>query len=210
MKKLICSALLLCSFSVFAQEEQPKHIISIGTNGFGWSGVATIFDWDKDESGIKDHDVTKGNLSLNYSYVFPNRFMIGAFIETESSDSEMKGVNGNKVENRENATEIGIGVGYNFNEDVFNSWWIQAIVAAGSSKEETKDSSGKDKFEYDYSAFYLKLGKRINLESWGLKNISYNPTITFASAKVSGDAEDAGLERMSQVSLEIIRFDILF
>ncbi|HLW57762.1 MAG TPA: hypothetical protein VKY27_10275, partial [Bacteriovoracaceae bacterium] len=131
-------------------------------------------------------------------------------ISNEYSDTEIKTATREKIKNKERSTEIGIGLGYNFNQDVFNSWWIQGVISSGKFEEETKDSSGKDEFDYDFTAFYLKFGKRINLESWGLKNISYNPSITFASAKISGDPEDAGLEKINQLTLEIIRFDILF
>lgn len=211
MKKLIL-AVLVSAFSVVAsaQENQPKHIISIGTDGFGWSGSAQTFDWDKNTSGIKDHDSSRSKLELNYSYVFPNRVMLGALVTVESSESEIKDLAGNKTKSEENNSEIGISLGYNFNEDVYNSWWIQGILSSGRSEEITKDSTGKEEFDYSYKAFYINAGKRINLDSWGLKNISYNPSISIATAKVSGDAEDAGLETLTQVRINIIKFDILF
>ena len=136
--------------------------------------------------------------------------MLVAFVAFESEESELKEVNGNKTKTTETDTEIGIGVGYNFNEDVYNSWWALAIISTGNHEEETKDNSGKTDFEYGYKAFYLKFGKRFNLASWGLKNVSYSPSITFASASVDGDAEDAGLEGISQAQLDIISIDILF
>lgn len=210
MKKLICAALILGSFSTSAQVEQPKHIISIGTEGFGWTGASKIFDWDKNKSGVKDDEQTNGDLILNYNYVLPNRIMIGAFLKNETLNSDSKATDGSKTEKRKEATELGLGVGYNFNEDVFNSWWGQALVSTGSHSEVTKDSSGKADYDFNFSSFYLKFGKRINLDSWGLKNISYNPTISFSTTRYSGDAKDKGLKRANQVSLEIIKFDILF
>lgn len=211
MKKLLV-AVLASSFSLVALAEgnQPRHIFSIGTDGFGWSGLATNFEWDKDKSGIKDHEITESKLKLNYSYVFSNRVMLGAILSVESSETEIKETNGEKTNSEEKDTEIGLSIGYNFNEDVYNSWWIQAVLASGEHEEETKDSSGKETFDYDYSTFYLNAGKRISLDSWGLKNVSYNPSISIASSKISGDAEDAGAERATQVKLEIIKIDILF
>lgn len=211
MKKLLV-AVLASTFSVMAlaDENQPKHIISIGTEGFGWSGLARTYDWDKDKSGVKDHEYTESNLNLNYNYVFPNRLMLGAELSVETAESESKNTAGDKTTNESRETEVGLSIGYNFNEDVYNSWWIKAVLASGKSFEESKDSSGKEEFDYGYSAFYIRGGKRINLDSWGLKNVSYNPSISLASAKASGDAEDLGLENMTQVQLDFIRIDILF
>lgn len=211
MKKLLF-AVLVSSISLvaFAEGTQPKHIISVGTDGFGWSGLAQVFDWDKDVSGVKKHEASESELELNYSYVFPNRVMLGALISVEASESEVKDTAGDKTKNEESGTELGISIGYNFNEDIYNSWWIQGILASGKFNDTTKDSSGKEELDYGYSAFYIKAGKRINLDSWGLKNISYNPTISVTTAKISGDAEDAGLEEISQFNLEIIKFDIVF
>lgn len=210
MKKLVLAFVLLSSVSAYAQSEQPKHLISVGADGFGWSGIGGIFDWDKDESGVKKHESSQSKLMLNYAYILPNRIMIGAFVSSETNESTIKMTDGSKTKSEDASTEIGLGLGYNFNEDLYNSWWIQAIISSGKMVDETKDSSGKDKSDNKYSAFYLKLGRRISLDSWGLKNISYNPTITLGSAKYSGDLNDSGLDRGSQFQLEIIKFDILF
>lgn len=211
MKKLLV-AVLVSSFSLVALAEgtQPKHIISIGTDGFGWSGLSMNFDWDKDKSGIKNHETSEGNLKLNYSYVFSNRVMLGAILTVNSEKSEIKETNGDKTTDESSDTELGLAIGYNFNEDVNNSWWVQAVLSSGKHEEETKDSSGKSTFDYGYSAFYLNAGKRISLDSWGLKNVSYNPSISISSAKLSGDAEDAGAETAAGARLEIIKIDILF
>ncbi len=212
MKKLLVAVLALSfSLGALAEGDQPKHIISIGTEGFGWSGLAQNFDWDKDESGVKDHTYNEGNLSLNYSYVFLNRLMLGAELSVKTTESEIKDTAGDKTKTETSETEFGLSLGYNFNEDVYNSWWIKAVIASGNYEEESKDSSGKTEFEYDYNAVDLRGGKRINLDSWGLKNVSYNPSISLGSTtKVSGDAEDAGLEKITQVKIDILRIDILF
>jgi hypothetical protein len=153
-----------------AQDTQPKHIISIGTDGFGWSGLGHNYEWDKDESGVKDHEQSESSLKLNYSFVFPNRLMIGAELSSEASNSKQKFEDGTM----------------------------------------TKDEDGKSELDFGYSGYYLSGGRRISLSSWGLKNVSYNPTIAFGRLQVSGDAEDLGLERVSQARFEFIKIDILF
>ncbi len=209
-KFLVLSLLALLSVSAFAEGDQPKHIISIGTDGLGWSGLSDIYKWDKDDSGIKDHTKSEGNLKLNYNYVFASRLMLGVDISSTSSKEEIKTVAGTKTTDETSETRIGLSLGYNFNEDLFRSWWIKGTLGSGSYKNRTKDSTGTDKTEYGYSFVTFSGGKRISLESWGLKNFSYSPSISISSAKVDGDAHDAGLDSIAEVKFDIIKLDILF
>jgi opacity protein-like surface antigen len=210
VKKLILGASLLVMASSVLAQDQPKHIISIGTDGFGWSGLGQVFEWDKDESGIKEHKYSEGSLKLNYSYVFESRFMLGFELSNETSKNEQEDTAGDKTTDETTTSEIGVSIGYNFNQDIYRSWWIKGALGSGKYKNETKEAGVKTDFEYGYTSFTISGGKRVSLESWGLKNLSYNPSIAITSAKISGDAEDAGLETARQVKLEIIKFDVLF
>lgn len=220
MRKILTIGLVALSFSTtgFAQEaaettesvDQPHHIISIGTEGFGWSGLSRTYDWNQSKSGIKDHEESEGNINLNYSYVFPSRLMLGVEVTSKTQESTIKETNGDKTKSKSSETEAGISLGYNFNDDVYNSWWLKAVVATGKYKEDTDTPTSSSELDYSYTAFYIRGGKRISLDSWGLKNVSYNPSISLASYSVSGDAKKLGLKGVSQLQLDLIRIDILF
>lgn len=209
MKKFVVALACVVAGSAFAQDKS-HHVISIGTEGFGWSGAGNVFKWDKDESGVKDHTSSQGALKLNYNYVFDSGLMIGGQIDSETSKSEIKRTDDTKTESESSDTSLGLSVGFNFNDDISRSWWVMGTIGSGKSEEEVKDEDGKTNFDYDYTFFTLSAGKRISLESWGLKNVSYNPSISFTSATAGGDAEDDGLESLSQFALEIIKVDIVF
>lgn len=209
MKKFLALAVFTMSFSAMSNE-QPKHMISFGTDGFGWSGLGTVYKWDKEESGVKDHTASQGKISLNYNYVFPNRVMLGGEIVSETSKSEIKPVTGTKITAEDSDTRIGISLGYNFNEDLFRSWWIKGTLGSGNFESESEDSDGKDTFDFKYGYFTFSAGKRFSFESWGIKNLSYSPSISITGLSVSGDAEDAGLDSVSVVQLDILKFDLLF
>jgi opacity protein-like surface antigen len=211
MKIFYCliTVLALISFAN-ADDAQPKHIISIGTEGFGWSGMSMVFDWDNDKSGIKENVRSEGNLKLNYHYVFSNRFMLGGELNSETSRTTTRTVAGDKNRNEESNAEIALSFGYNFNEDLRRSWWAKFLLGSGKTNEVTKDSTGKTERDYGYTLWGLSFGKRISLESWGLANVSYNPSMTLKSARVNGDAKDEGLDAATQVTLEILKIDILF
>ena len=214
MKKFLV-AVLASSFSLvsFAKGTQPKHVISIGTDGLGWSGVANNFKWDKDKSGVKDQDSSNGTLILNYNYVFSNHVMIGAELNYEMDKSEIKDTAGDKITEEETTSSLALSIGYNFNEDLFNSWWIKGSLGSGSLKTEIKDTTAtpqKTESDIGTNFFTIEAGKRFSFNSWGLKNFSYSPSIAFTSAKYDDDADDAGLESSTTVQLNILKFDILF
>lgn len=213
MKKLLAVALLSSlSFTALA-ENQPKHIISIGTDGLGWSALGTKYDWNKGKSGVKDQDSSNGSLALNYHYVFPSRVMLGAELFYEMDKTETKFTDDHKETEENSVSSFAISLGYNFNEDLNNSWWIKASLGAGTIESENKDTSAtpqKTKREYDVSFFTIEGGKRFSFDSWGLKNFSYSPSIAITSASYGEDADDVGLDKSTHVQLNILKFDILF
>ena len=213
MKKLLVAAVVLSFSFVALAQTQPKHIISIGTDGLGWSGLGTKFDWDKDKSGVKDQDFSHGNLALNYNYVFSNRVMIGAELFYEMDKNETKYDNGRKVTDETTASSFALSVGYNFNEDVFNSWWIKGSIGGGSIETEEKDTANTpQKSDSDIGVQFvsIEIGKRFSFDSWGLKNFSYSPSILVGSSTYDEDADDAGLDSSGTFQINILKFDILF
>ena len=212
MKYFIALAMIASMSLASAADDQPKHIFGISSDGFGWSGMATMFEWDKDKSGIKDDEMTEGKLTLDYSYVFTNKIMLGLELRSETENREQKRENGTKIKSESSDVSVGIKVGYNFQDDLFNSWWVSGMIFGANSKSEVKDTAdnSKTKFDGSGSGFTLAFGKRISLDSWGLKNISYNPTASLSSITFQDDAEDAGLEDGTSFRLDLIKIDILF
>lgn len=213
MKKLVLAFFALSfSFTILAQDEQPKHLISIGTTGLGWSGLATKFKWDEGKSGIKDQDSSRSDLKLNYAYTFPNRISVGVALDIANSESQIV-TSTDKIKEDRTTTALDLGIGYNFNEDLYNSWFVLAYLRRGSIETETEDSRespAKTKSDISLSEFGIGFGKRFSLKSWGLSRFSYSPSIIWASASFGDDADDAGLESATAVTLEILRFDFLF
>lgn len=210
MKKLVPVLAVLSVTSAFAAE-QPKHIVSLGIDTLGWSSTATIFDIDKDKNQLKDQDSTENKLLLNYSYVFPTRFMLGGELGLSRETSESKYQSGNKTEAESNETFLGVSLGYNFNENLFESWFIEGTLGVGSMESETKETgSAREKSDSSYSYFKVEFGKRLSFGSWGIANFAYTPSIELSAYSFGGDAKDVGLERASQARLNLLKFDVLF
>ena len=196
----------LFSVSAFASTDQPKHIISIGTDGLGWSGLTTFFDYNKSKSGIKNSETSGGSLKLNYNYVFASRMMVGGDLYFDNEKNVTKSASGTKTTNETTLSTIAMSVGYNFNEDLFKSWWIKTLIGVGSVQEEIPGN----KTDNGISFITIEGGKRFSFETWGLQNLSYAPSVAVTSAAYSKDAEDNGLNSSTTVQINILKFDILF
>ena len=196
----------LFSLSAFASTDQPKHIISIGTDGLGWSGLTKFVDYNKRKSEFKDSETSGGSLKLNYNYVFASRVMVGGDLYFESEKNVTKSASGTKTTKETTLSTIALSVGYNFNDDLFKSWWIKTLIGVGSVQEEIPGN----KTDNGISFITIEGGKRFSFATWGLQNFSYAPSLAVTSAAYSKDAEDNGLNSSTTVQINILKFDILF
>lgn len=204
----------LMSLNAFAQEgTQPRHLISVGTGGIGWSGIATVFDWDKDKSNIKDQETTNSKMQLNYSYIFASRWMIGAVLGHNADTSQTKLATGEKVKSETVTSSIEIVGGYNFNEDLFNSWWVQLALGSGFTETEEKDPTATPvKTDTKTTVGYVRMagGKRIALDGLGIKNVTFSPSLELVSSNYGKDADDEGKNSSVSLQINILKFDVLF
>lgn len=215
MRKLLATILVLSFSFVAVAQSQPKHLIAIGNGGLGWSGIGETFDWDKNKSTTKDHERTESELNLNYSYVFDNRVMLGGEIKTKGTKTEQKYTDGEEYSYEETRGEIGVSVGYNFNEDMYNSFWIKGILGSGNTETIEKDTTSnpeKTKIKSRYSYLKIEGGKRFSLDNvFGIKNFSYSPSIAITSYSYDGQIKkDYGLKTAAGAELHILKFDLLF
>jgi hypothetical protein len=211
MLKLIIVFVAVGSFAAHALEK-PRHLIGVGTDGFGWSGLAITHEKDEQKSNIKDQSTSVGRMDLNYHYLWSNGWMLGAELRYTNISSEYKRPNTDeKIESEYTETAFGVSVGYNFNEDFYRSWWVKAVFGGGSERDREQDATSTETDNYRTSSFGLAVGKRFSLESWGLRNVTYAPSISWTRKRYSGsDADRDGLEATSQGRIDLLRLDILF
>lgn len=210
---MLLATLVTVSLNAFAEGDQPKHLIAVTTDGLGWSGFGNKFDWDKDKSGVRDSDYSNGKLALNYGYIFESKVMVGAELNYEYEKSETEYDTGDKESEETTTSSLALFIGYNFNEDLFNSWWVKASLGAGSIETESKDTTATPQetdSDIGVSFITIEAGKRFSFEGLGLKNLTFSPSIAFTSASYDEDADDAGLNESTAATLNIIKFDILF
>lgn len=212
-KILTIVSILLLSTASFA-EEQPRHQVIFGNNmTTGWSGGAARAKVDSG-LGIDKYDLGNGNFSLNYAYRFAPQFQIGVDISNELDTYELKAENGNKVKSEKMNSSFAIFGIVNFTEEIKDSFYLGLALGVGNNNETVKTrASGtttKDKTKSDSKFYSIYFGKRFNLKFAGIENLTYSPSISYEYNKVGGDLEDEGIESLSGVTLDLIKFDLLF
>jgi hypothetical protein len=193
--------------------DRPKSLFSFGTDGFGWSGLGSVSSLDKDKTTLNELRTSEGKFNLNYHYIFSNGIMLGPEISFIYQKTEGELQNGDKATKESRTTTLAISLGYNFNRDLFNSWWIKGALGGGSVWTESEDTTAtpqKTNADSTFGFASIEAGKRLSFESWGLKNFSYSPSIRLSNAAFGGDAKDEGLKSTFYGQLNILKFDLLF
>lgn len=212
MFKLLAVVTVVLSLNVFADES--KHMVTFGNNvNAGWSGSAGSADTDK-KMGIDEFTVGKGEFNVNYAYRLGSNFQLGGIIANEVETSEVKADAGGKIKSEDSSFSIYLVGTYNFSENFAESFYLSAGLGKEFNKSETKDTTGgtidKTETDYDVTGYLIQFGKRFNLENLGIKNLTYSPGIMFHHWTVGGDLEDSGVNSLTQVTLDVVKFDLLF
>jgi hypothetical protein len=176
--------------------------------------LSNLFDWNQSKTGgVHDQKSNVTKFNLNYNYILPNQMMVGLEFSYDNETIETKYASSKKITTEALTSTFALSVGYNFNEDFYNSWWLKGFLGSGVLKNVTEDSSkSPEKTTSDVGLNFVtfEFGKRFSLNSWGLKNFSYSPSLAIISAKYNKDADDIGLKTSSSAQLNVLKFDILF
>lgn len=108
------------------------------------------------------------------------------------------------------SSEFGVGAGavYNFQaEDIKNSFLASAII--GIERATYELTNGDD--ESGFNLFLnLEGGKRWDLGTYSVANISYAPTIALNLKRYGGDIRDHVFKSKRDIRFNFLKFDILF
>lgn len=198
MKLLL--ALIISAFSITALAQ--TKIVSIDAFDMSYAGGLSF---KHHEGKNDDNDTTTFKFNLNYAQAIPE--YVGLMWKAQAY--------WNRVEvdfsgNDSLSSEFGIGGGvlYNFQaEDIKNSFMASALVGL---ERATYEFEGAD----DESGFNMLLtlegGKRFDLGSYSVANISYAPTISLQLKRYGGDVRDEYYKNSRDIRFNFLKFDILF
>ena len=213
MKSLMFLFIALSSSLVYATE--PRHMISLGANGLGWSSAYERMD-TKSSSPFKSVDYFLSNIALNYAYRLNDRFQIGAFYEGIHSEYKWKNRDGRTSPTEVEYNNYGIFVLYNFSDEIRDTYFAGYSFGIMNMEEENShdfnDAEGKAPFELDdiSSVHEAIFGKRFTLKQFKLENLSYAPTLRVYYKTHGKDFTDNGIQNGWGASIQPIRFDLFF
>ncbi len=198
MKVLIALIVLVVSTSVFAQ----KRIISVDAYDLAYSsGLA----FSHDNGKHSDRDTTDFRLNLNYAQTIEQ--YVGLMWKAQLNFNRRDEDYGSQ-DYFESSYGLAGGLLYNFQpNDIKNSFLVGGNL-------------GVERASYDYgptkekSGFNLSMqfegGKRWDLGSYSVANISYAPTISVLLKRYGGGIRDDYFKSGNEIRFNFLKFDVLF
>lgn len=197
MKLFIALVISAFSFTALAQTK----IVSVDAFDMAYSGGLSF---KHDEGKKDDRDTTTFKFNVNYAQALEEYVgvMWKAQVYWNRVDTDFVGDS--------LTSEFGAGAGFLYNfqaDDIKNSFMGSAMVGL---ERATYEFSGAD----DESGFNMLLtlegGKRFDLGSYSVANISYAPTISLQLKRYGGDIRDTYFKNSRDLRFNFLKFDILF
>lgn len=198
MKLLLALIISALSMAAVAQTK----IVSVDAFDMAYTGGLSF---KHNEGKHDDNDTTTLRLNLNYAQAWPEYVGLMWKAQAYWNREEVDFKGGDSLQ-----SEFGIGGGllYNFQaEDIKNSFMASALVGL---ERATYELGGND----DESGFNMLLtlegGKRFDLGSYSVANLSYAPTVSVQLKRYGGDIRDTYYKNSRDIRFNFLKFDILF
>lgn len=198
MKLLV---VLLVSLFTVASYAQSK-IVSIDAFDMAYSGGLS-FKHNKGKDD--DRDVTTFKFNLNYAQNVEQYVGLMGKAQAYWNREDIDFGSNDSL-----TSELGLGGGilYNFQaDDIKNS--IMAGVIVGVERATYEFAGGDDKSGFNLF-LNLEAGKRWDMGSYSVANISYAPTISLNLKRYGGDIRDDYFTSSRDLRFNFLKFDILF
>jgi hypothetical protein len=198
MKVLIALIVLAVSASASAQ----KRIVSVDAYDLAYSSGLSF---KHDNGKGPDRDTTNFRLNLNFAQSIEQYvgLMWRAQLNFNREDVDFGG-------NDAFSSSYGVagGVLYNFQaDDIKNSF----LLGAGVGVERATYEYGSSDDESGFNMFMqLEAGKRWDLGSYSVANISYAPTVSALFKRYGGDIRDEYFKSGNEIRFNFLKFDVLF
>lgn len=193
-------ALLVLMTSVIASAQ--SKIVSIDAFDFSYTGGLLI---KTDNGKGPDRDETTFRLNLNYAQNLDQYvgLMWKARVFINREDSEYR-----SSDYQETRWGAAGGFLYNFqSENVKESFYAGALVGLERATYEIgslDDQSGFNIFTD------LEVGKRFDMGTYSVANLSYAPNFTLTLKRYGGDIRDDYFRSGNEIKINFLKFDILF
>ena len=198
MRILVILAALLCVAAAKAQD----RIVSIDAFQLGYTG-GLIIKRDNGKGSTDDRRGSEFKLNLNYAQSLPEtpQMMIKGVARIERDVVDQ----GTEYNNSIWALSGGVLLNHDA-ADVKNSMFAGAQVGL---EWETIDSGSDDESGLNIT-LGVEAGKRWDMGSYSVANISYAPSLELMYRRYGGDIRDEFYTSGTEVKFNFLKFDILF
>ena len=193
MKKLLVAVLALASVSAFANH---KNLVSF--DGDTLSHFAKYVTGSIDgKSGNADTDVTTFSFNVNYAWAVHSNVYVGGILGFSKNETETNGVKSNADEG--NSFNYGLRAIYDLSTDHANSMYVSLSYLIENEKYVDLETTYTTvEFGKRYSMFSLLAGP----------NVTYAPSIAYT--KIGHDSKETNIDGGSSITLNLVKFDVLF
>ena len=199
MKFLVVILALVASVQAFSQ----TRIVSIDAYDLAYSGGLSFRNDDAKKGS--DRETTNFRLNLNYAQ---NIEQAVGLMWKVSAHFNRNHVDYGAYDSKESNVGATGGILYNFQHaDIKNSWLIGAGVLVEHATYEI--GAGDDESGLNLGLNF-EGGKRFDLGSYSVANISYAPTVSFGFKRYGGDIRKEYFKSGNDLRLNFLKFDVLF
>jgi hypothetical protein len=198
MKVLIAIIAMVMSTAVFAQ----KRVVSVDAFDLAYSSGLSF---KHDNGKGPDRDTTTFRLNLNYAQLIEQ--YVGLMWKAQLNFNRVDQDYG-KADAFESSYGIAGGFLYNFDaEDIKNSILVGASVGIERMTVEYGSSDDESGFNL---LMQVEGGKRFDLGTYSVANISYAPTVSVLFKRYGGDIRDEYFKSGNEIRFNFLKFDVLF
>lgn len=153
------------------------------------------FDKSKTKGNSTDND-TQLNLDLNYAYSLP----MHPKLQLGGRAIYLKDVNSNGDQENWGAQ---VGAIYNLSDDLQNSIYGSVYVGMLWNHEYGDSGAGNDEVRLGTVA----VGKRFNLERWGIKHVTYSPEVAL---QTRNSTTSSSFDYSQDLQFRFLQFSVFF
>ncbi|MBY0516397.1 MAG: hypothetical protein K2P81_05785 [Bacteriovoracaceae bacterium] len=199
MKILVFLAALLCVAAARAQD----RIVSVDAFQLGYTS-GFVFKNDTGKGSTKDRDENNFKLNLNFAQKLAQypQLMLKGVARIDRSHVEQ-----GSTDTTNSTWALSAGVLLNLDSsNIKNSMFVGSQVGL---EWQTIDDGAKDKSGVNVT-LGAEAGKRWDMGSYSVANISYAPTLELLYRRYGGNIRDTFYTSGTELRFNILKFDILF
>ena len=210
MKKILVLASLALATSVFAADNKNMITVDVGDVVRNEGNFNTHLNTQSYTNQDEKEGESKSFL-INYAREVLPQFQVRVLLGYAASE-DLTDV-ADDLWKEISKTTYGVGLIYNFNEDLGNAWFVGATYVNQKVEymQEQLGGNGPDE-SGAVSSMIIEAGKRFNIGNLAGMNFSWSPSLTYTTAAYDEEIAGAfdGEDKTTEFKVNLLKLDVLF